>query len=87
MLAAMNQDYVSATSASRDAISCLAFQLWENAGCPEGRDLEFWLKAETHFLAPQRPEAVKVETGAAKPTFGKTARKSPFQQRTTTGAA
>jgi hypothetical protein len=83
----MNRNCVSEAAANRDAISCLAFQLWENAGCPEGQDLEFWLKAETHFLAPQRPEAIKVETVAAKPSFGKRARKSPFQQRTTTGAA
>jgi hypothetical protein len=61
--------------------------IWENAGCPEGRDLEFWLKAETHALAPQRAEAVKVETVAAKPSFGKMTRNSPFLHRTTTGAA
>lgn len=25
----------------------LAYQFWEDAGKPEGRDLEFWLKAES----------------------------------------
>ncbi|MGY4502002.1 hypothetical protein ACVWYH_005959 [Bradyrhizobium sp. GM24.11] len=24
-----------------------AYELWENAGRPEGRDLEFWLRAES----------------------------------------
>ena len=43
-------------AANGDGISCLAFQLWEEAGCPEGRDLEFWMGAETRLLAPQRHE-------------------------------
>jgi hypothetical protein len=41
-------------AANGDGISCLAFQLWEEAGCPEGRDLEFWMGSETRLLAPQR---------------------------------
>ena len=27
-------------------VSRVAYQLWEKAGCPAGRDLEFWLAAE-----------------------------------------
>jgi hypothetical protein len=26
-----------------------AYFLWEDAGEPEGRDMEFWLEAERHF--------------------------------------
>ena len=44
----MNQSRVSEVAANGDEISCLAFRLWEKAGCPEGRDLEFWLGAETY---------------------------------------
>jgi hypothetical protein len=29
------------------SVSRLAYQLWENAGRPTGRDLEFWLAAES----------------------------------------
>ena len=29
-------------------VSRVAYQLWENAGRPAGRDLEFWLAAEAH---------------------------------------
>ena len=29
-----------------DEISALAKQKWQQAGCPEGRDEEFWLAAE-----------------------------------------
>ena len=61
----MNQHDASGVDANGDGISCLAFQLWEEAGCPEGQD--FWMGAETHFLAPQRREAVTAETVAAKP--------------------
>jgi hypothetical protein len=28
-----------------------AYFLWEDAGCPDGRDVEFWLAAEKQFLA------------------------------------
>ena len=44
----MNQLCASGVAATPDETSCLAFQLWEKAGCPEGRDLEFWLGAETY---------------------------------------
>lgn len=44
----MNPTCVPAVEANGDGISCLAFQLWEKAGCPEGRNLEFWLGAETY---------------------------------------
>ena len=80
----MNQDCASEVGANGDGISCLAFQLWEKAGCPEGRDLEFWMGAETYLLAPQTREAVKVETVAAKPSSGKKVLTSPYQHRTAT---
>lgn len=33
------------------SIGRLAYQLWENAGRPAGRDLEFWLAAEAEVRA------------------------------------
>ena len=38
----MEQTVVNEANVSR-----VAYQLWENAGRPAGRDLEFWLAAET----------------------------------------
>lgn len=32
-----------------------AHELWEEAGCPPGRDLEFWLRAEREFRNVNRP--------------------------------
>lgn len=83
----MDENSVSEVASNGDGISCLAFQLWEEAGCPEGRYLEFWMGAETRLLAPQRPEAIKVATVAAKPSSGKTVLRSPTRYGTTTGAA
>ena len=83
----MNQNCVSGIAAKGNEISCLAYQLWEKAGRPEGRDLEFWLGAETHVLALQKPEAVKVETVVAKPSSGTRVLTSPFQPRPTNGGA
>lgn len=67
----MDENSISEVASNGDGISCLAFQLWEEAGCPEGRYLEFWMGAETRLLVPQRPEAVKVATVAAKPSSRK----------------
>jgi hypothetical protein len=36
-------------------VSRLAYQLWENAGRPSGRDLEFWLTAEAKVRANAQP--------------------------------
>jgi Protein of unknown function (DUF2934) len=34
---------------SKEAIRARARELWEASGCPPGRDLEFWLKAEAEL--------------------------------------
>ena len=83
----MDQSCVSEVASNGDGISCLAFQLWEEAGCPEGRYLEFWMGAETRLLASQRPEVINVATVAVKPSCGKTGLRSPTRYGTTAGAA
>lgn len=35
---------------ARQQIRELAYQKWENAGCPEGRAEEFWLEAEREIF-------------------------------------
>jgi hypothetical protein len=83
----MDENRVSDATVNGDRISCLAYQLWEEAGAPEGRDLEFWMGAETRLLVPQRPEAVNVAIGAAKASFGKTVLRNAPHCYTTTNAA
>ena len=34
---------------TKEEIRARARELWEQNGCPEGRDLEFWLRAETEI--------------------------------------
>jgi hypothetical protein len=37
-------------------IAISAYGLWERAGRPQGRDLQFWLQAEEQLLAARQPE-------------------------------
>ena len=72
--------------ADESAISVAAAQLWEQAGKPPGRDLEFWLRAKEQVrnAQPEKARAIKpaakvrspVAPGSAKVTAGaSTARK------------
>jgi len=36
---------------TKQAISARAWEIWEQNGCPAGRDLEFWLRAEAEISA------------------------------------
>ena len=37
-----------------------AYQLWERAGKPAGKDLDFWLKAEEQLSSARHPDLVVV---------------------------
>jgi Protein of unknown function (DUF2934) len=67
----MNQNCLNPMASNHDGIACVAFQLWEKAGRPEGRDLEFWQGAETRLRATQKPSAAKLENVAVKPFSAK----------------
>jgi hypothetical protein len=53
MSTAANQEARSQkpTRVTRDEVVRLAYQLWQAAGQPSGRDLEYWLEAEAELLA------------------------------------
>ncbi len=55
-------------------VSRLAYQLWENAGCPSGRDLEFWLDAEKSLRNQAKPVIAAVAAPAAATKAAKTTR-------------
>ncbi|MCK1286590.1 DUF2934 domain-containing protein [Bradyrhizobium sp. 44] len=40
---------LSPSSSRRAQITARAYQLWERAGRPSGRDLDFWTQAEREF--------------------------------------
>jgi hypothetical protein len=43
------------TMPTTDAISALAYEYWQAEGCPHGKDMEHWLKAEQALGMPMRP--------------------------------
>jgi hypothetical protein len=58
------------STASSEQISSRARQLWQQAGSPEGRDLEFWLAAENELTTHGNQQAsrnvsrnIEVEAG------------------------
>jgi hypothetical protein len=40
-----------------DAVAHLAHAIWEQEGRPQGRDLEFWLQAESYLKASVKGQA------------------------------
>ncbi len=42
----MKDQIVSETTISREQIALMAYEVWEKAGRPHGRDWEFWFEAE-----------------------------------------
>jgi hypothetical protein len=64
----MNKNTEKSLNTDMASVSRLAYELWENAGRPAGRDLEFWLAAEAKLqLAP-------VEQVTAEPNSMKSSR-------------
>lgn len=51
---------------NHDEIRELAFLLWEQAGCPAGKDREFWLKAEEQIVMPHGLSSALEETSPKK---------------------
>ena len=44
----------SAARRADEEVKARARELWEQNGCPAGRDLEFWLQAESEIKARER---------------------------------
>lgn len=70
----------------QEKIRQLAYDLWIADGRPEGREVEFWLRAESQILASAKPsggkeKALKADKPAAKkaakPEVKKTAAAKP----------
>jgi hypothetical protein len=56
------------TEPNRDEeIRQIAYKLWQDAGCPEGSDVQNWLNAETIWLEQHRAPSGAKPAKAAKP--------------------
>ena len=62
----MNKTTTNTTTTEEANVSRVAYQLWEDAGRPSGRDLEFWLTAEAKVRAASS-EAPLVSSAAPAP--------------------
>jgi hypothetical protein len=75
----MNNNMEKSVSSNESSVSRLAYQLWERAGRPAGRDLEFWLSAEQQLRAATTPRVAAsvsetLSNVGAKDTASKTPR-------------
>lgn len=52
-------------SLTHEGIAACARQLWQAAGCPSGRDEEFWLHAEQQLKNEVSPPALPTSTPPA----------------------
>ncbi len=43
--------------ADLEAIAARAYAIWQEQGCPEGRDMEHWIEAEAHYLNCREADA------------------------------
>jgi len=64
----MNKTIEQSVAADQASVSRLAYQLWENAGRPAARDLEFWLAAEAQVSAVANRAPVSVSRAEAFPS-------------------
>jgi hypothetical protein len=55
-----------------EEIRKIAYQLWEQEGCVNGRDCEYWVKAEQIWEGSQQQQSAPVaKKSASKSIFGK----------------
>jgi hypothetical protein len=55
------------TEMNRDEeIRQVAYKFWQEEGCPDGYDVQHWLKAETIWLEEKRPENKPKESKSRK---------------------
>ena len=47
-----------------DEIRLIAYKIWEEEGCPNGRDCEHWFRAEVIWDQQQKPGGKKEESKA-----------------------
>jgi hypothetical protein len=63
----MSDTKQTSVNVDQAGVSLLAYQMWKDAGCPEGQDQKFWFEAEVRMRAaakasspPPKPAAPPV---------------------------
>lgn len=49
-----------------DEIRQLAYQIWQEEGCPDGREVQHWLKAQVLWEDTNRPQSKRKQSKAPK---------------------
>jgi hypothetical protein len=44
--------------AKKDEVRLISYSIWEQEGCPNGKDCEHWYRAEAIWEEQQKPKAV-----------------------------
>lgn len=78
----MNQPINERQNASENEIAERAYYLWESEGRPEGRDLEYWMKAKAQLSNRRGGTALAgaQNSGKNEPAVAQNAEKQPQQQ-------
>jgi hypothetical protein len=64
-------------SPTHEQIACVAYSLWEQAGRPADRDMEFWTQAESRL----KTSSTAVSEAASNGSAGAVKRKTPTQHK------
>ncbi len=62
--------------AREDEIKVIAYSIWEEEGCPNGRECEHWYRAEIIWQGQQEAKAAPAKAKAAKPAAKRTTKKA-----------
>ena len=69
------KETVQDTQTNRDEeIRQVAYKLWQEEGCPDGYDVQHWLKAETVWLEEKRPKNKPKQSKSLKARKGRQTR-------------
>jgi hypothetical protein len=61
----MNKTDLPVPQVDEAGISLLAYQKWQQAGCPEGQDMRFWFEAESQLRASAKASQSPPQTISA----------------------
>jgi len=67
--------------AREDEVKLIAYNMWEQEGCPNGRDCEHWFMAEAIWEEQQAKAAKSKRTTPKAPLAGKTGKAAATKKK------